>query len=102
MTSLVRFDPWGMVRDLDRLFEDSARRTGDRSWMPRVDVFEKDSNLVIRAEVPGVDPEHIDVTVESGTLAITAAAANISNSRNRRNAQQYRSVHDTVKRSSAL
>jgi HSP20 family protein len=73
MTSLVRFDPWGMMRDLDRLFEEGARRIGDSPWMPRVDVFEKGSNLVVRAEVPGVDPEHIDVTVESGTLTITGS-----------------------------
>lgn len=71
MTSLVRFDPWGMMRDLDRLFEDSARRAGDSPWLPRVDVFEKDANLVVRAEIPGVDPDHIDVEVESGTLTIT-------------------------------
>ncbi len=61
------------MRDLDRLFEDGARRVGDSPWMPRVDVFEKDTNLVVRAEVPGVDPEHIDVTVESGTLTITGS-----------------------------
>jgi HSP20 family protein len=70
MTSLVRFDPWGMMRDLDRLFEDTARHAGDAPWLPRVDVFERDASLVVRAEVPGVDPGHIDVTVENGTLVI--------------------------------
>lgn len=73
MASLARFDPWGMIRDLDRLFEDSARRVGDSPWLPRVDVFEKDANLVVRAEIPGVDPDHIDVTIENGTLTITGA-----------------------------
>ena len=71
MTSLVRFDPWGMMRDLDRLFDDGGRRSGDGAWIPRVDVFERDVNLVLRAEIPGVDPEHIGVTVERGTLTIT-------------------------------
>jgi HSP20 family protein len=73
MTSLVRFDPWGMMRDLDRLFEDTARHSGDSPWMPRVDVFERDSNLIVRAEVPGVDSDHIEVTVESGTLTVTGS-----------------------------
>ncbi len=71
MTSLVRFDPWGMMRDLDRLFDDGGRRSGEGAWLPRVDVFERDANLVVRTEVPGVDPEHIGVTVENGTLTIT-------------------------------
>ena len=41
--------------------------------LPRVDVFERDASLVVRAEVPGVDPEHINVTVESGTLTIAGS-----------------------------
>lgn len=73
MTSLVRFDPWGMSRDLDRLFEDSARRYGESPWLPRVDVFEKGANLVVRAEVAGIDPEDIEVTVENGTLTMTGS-----------------------------
>ena len=71
MTSLVRFDPWGVMRDLDRLFEPGARRVREDKWLPRADVFEKDANLVVRLEVSGVDPENIEVTVESGALTVT-------------------------------
>ncbi len=66
--NLVRFDPFSVMRDFDRLFE-----TADRPltrWMPRVDVLDKDDALLVRTEIPGVDPESIDVTVESGTLTI--------------------------------
>jgi HSP20 family protein len=38
--------------------------------MPRVDVLDRDDALLVRTEIPGVDPESIDVTVESGTLTI--------------------------------
>jgi HSP20 family protein len=38
--------------------------------MPRVDVLDRDNDLVVRTEVPGVDPDSIDVTVEGGTLTI--------------------------------
>ena len=72
MTSLVRFDPWGMMRDLDRLFEEGTRQSG-ATWMPRVDVFERDNALIVRAEVPGVDVEDIDVEVEAGALTITGS-----------------------------
>ncbi len=80
MTSLVRFDPWSitsdpwrMMRNFDRLLEDNARRSANNHWLPRVDIFDKDADLVVRVEVPGADPEHIDVTVEGGRLTITGS-----------------------------
>ena len=72
MANLVRFDPWGMLRDLDRFFEDAPTRTAS-TWMPRIDVFSKENTLIVRTEVPGVDPEAIDVTVEGDTLTITGS-----------------------------
>jgi HSP20 family protein len=38
-----------------------------------VDVVDQDNELLVRTEVPGVDPESIDVTVEGGTLSIKGA-----------------------------
>ena len=67
--SLVRFDPFELVRDLDRLFDSPTPQTG--MWLPRVDVFERDAELVVRAEVPGIDADSLDVTVEGGTLTIS-------------------------------
>lgn len=69
--SLVRFDPFELVRDFDRLFDAPAPRKG--MWMPRVDVFERDSNLVVRAEIAGIDPDSLDVTVEGGTLTVSGS-----------------------------
>ena len=71
MTNLVRFDPWGMLRDLDQLFDEGSRRGGGQTWIPRVDVFERGDGLVVRAEVPGVDGDSLDVTIEGGTLTIS-------------------------------
>ena len=69
--SLVRFDPFELVRDFVRWFEAPTPRKG--MWMPRVDVFEKEANLVVRAELPGIDGDSLDVTVEGGTLTISGA-----------------------------
>ncbi len=63
---LVRFDPFSTMREFDRLFE--GRPTNQ--WVPRVDVFDHENELMVRTEVPGVDPESIEVTVEGGTLSI--------------------------------
>ena len=40
------------------------------SWTPRVDVHETESAYVLTAEVPGVDPADVDVTVEKNVLSI--------------------------------
>jgi len=44
------------------------RETED--WMPDIDMFRKDGNVVIRADVPGIKPEDLDVTVEGDLLTI--------------------------------
>lgn len=74
MTNLVRFDPWGMLRDLDRFFEEGPSRSAG-TWMPRIDVFGKEESLVVRVEVPGVDAEAIEVTVEGDTLTVSGSRA---------------------------
>jgi HSP20 family protein len=41
------------------------------SWAPPVDIYETGNNLVIKAELPGVDPKDVEVRVENGTLTIS-------------------------------
>lgn len=48
--------------------EDSSIATSD--WVPAVDIKENDDNFVIVADVPGVDPEHIEVHMDNGMLTI--------------------------------
>ena len=40
------------------------------TWMPRIDVFEKEGELILKADLPGVPKENIKVTVEEGCLVI--------------------------------
>ena len=80
--NLVRFDPFSVMRDFDRLFEGTSRSAG--RWMPRVDVLDQDNALLVRTEVPGVDPESIDVTVEGGALTVKGGRS-FTNEENRDN-----------------
>jgi HSP20 family protein len=41
-----------------------------RGWAPRVDVLDRKNDILVRAEIPGVDPKDIDVTIRNGMLAI--------------------------------
>ena len=72
--TLVRWDPF---RDLlsfhdrfNRLFADGEQDELYGSWVPPVDIFERGDELVIRAEVPGVGKDDVDVRVEDGTLVL--------------------------------
>ena len=71
--TLVRWDPFrelmNMSRQLNTTFGEDDDSYG--SWAPPVDIFERDDHLVIRAELPGVDRDAIDVQVENNRLILT-------------------------------
>lgn len=68
-----------MVSDLDRPFEPALRwpsfralpTTGDATWYPQIDVFEKDGRLVTKIDLPGIKKEDVKVEVTDGHLAIS-------------------------------
>ncbi|MGD1071343.1 MAG: Hsp20/alpha crystallin family protein [Bryobacteraceae bacterium] len=59
-----------------RLFEDAVTRLmseprTNRPWSPAVDIFETEDALVLRADLPDVKAEDIDVRVENNTLTLS-------------------------------
>ena len=77
--SLVRFEPWSLFDQLHRDFGRSPLRSlggADQSdaisdWLPAVDVIEHKDRFVVRADVPGVDPADIDVSMDNGVLSVS-------------------------------
>jgi len=77
--NLVHFEPWSVADMLRRDFTRPALRRlelGNDSgpvadWIPPVDIVEKKEHFEIRADVPGVSPEDIDVSMEGGVLSIS-------------------------------
>ncbi len=65
-----------MNRMFDEVFGDVARRSGRQQgeaptrWAPVLDVLQEDGDIVVRAELPGVKPEDVDVTLHNGVLTI--------------------------------
>lgn len=66
--------------EMDRMFDEMLRGTPWRSrgqrperaaWAPAIDAFSRDGDLVIRAELPGVKQEDVDITVANGLLTIS-------------------------------
>ena len=61
--------------EINRLFETLLRlREGDEaagSWTPPVDISESETHLVVEAEIPGVDPDSIQIHAEHGNLYLS-------------------------------
>jgi HSP20 family protein len=72
MTTITRIDPF---RDLATFFESWNLNGKDQlasgTFMPPVDVYEDEHNLVLKLEVPGVNEEDLNVSLENSTLTIS-------------------------------
>ena len=76
--NITRFEPWSVVdllhRDLDRLTRRQTRSEETSSlanWTPAVDIVENKDRFVLRADVPGVDTQDIDVSMDAGVLTVS-------------------------------
>lgn len=76
--TVTRWNPFErlaqMQAEFDRFFNDArnplAMGTRGADWVPRTDVFEQNGNLVVKAELPGMKKEDIDIAFEAGDLII--------------------------------
>lgn len=79
--TLTRWDPFRELSDIrrtmDRLFDEGlARAADDRDWPERpampvpIDMYERDDELVIRASLPGLKPEDVQISVTGNVLTI--------------------------------
>jgi len=73
------YEPWRLVnrlhRDLDRLMGAPVAAGDDEtaavaSWIPAIDIREEEKQFVLHADLPGVDPANIEVTLDNGVLTI--------------------------------
>ena len=80
--TFVRYQPYNMIRqfhnEVNRLVNDDSDNaqafehaySGNPQWIPAVDVKEENDRYLITADVPGVKPEEIELTMEEGVLTI--------------------------------
>jgi HSP20 family protein len=81
MTTLLRYEPWSVHRDLlnelnrffDRATNADASSGATADWSPSVDIEEHTDRFVLYADVPGVDPKSIEVTLEKGVLTLAGS-----------------------------
>jgi HSP20 family protein len=77
--ALVRWDPAGeldtLQGDVNRLFDGFFGRRADggaasRRWVPAMDLVETEDSLVLRADLPGMERDDIEVEVKDGVLTV--------------------------------
>ena len=88
-------------REMDRIFGDYAGRRGiapAAGVFPPLNISEDDSNLYVRAELPGVDPNDIEMTTKENNLIlkgerkIAAEGEKVSYHRRERDAGKFRRI----------
>jgi HSP20 family protein len=78
--AIIKWDPFRDIMTLrdrmNRLFEDMSAYRGEEkdlgasAWAPAVDIYETENEVVLTAEVPGVDEKDIEIKVEDNTLTL--------------------------------
>ena len=78
MRTMNRWEPsrgaTTLQEQLNRVFGDMLERAGNESnltpWAPAVDIFETEHELVVKADLPDVNPQDLDIGVENNILTI--------------------------------
>jgi HSP20 family protein len=84
--NMSRFEPWNLANllhhDVSRLAIGrhglSTVANGEKeatNWLPPVDIVEEDARFLLRADVPGVKAENIEIDMEKGVLSISGNRA---------------------------
>ncbi len=77
--SLVRYNnPWNLLNTLQRELYDPVLNNLDNddatvataNWAPSVDISENEKEFTLLADIPGVNPDDIDISMEKGVLTI--------------------------------
>ncbi len=78
MANIARWEPAGVtsLRDaMDRLFEDSVVRSSGlfpalRAEQPAVDMYQTDTDVVVKASLPGMKSEDVDISVTGDVITL--------------------------------
>ncbi|MDR9403699.1 MAG: Hsp20/alpha crystallin family protein [Halothece sp. Uz-M2-17] len=75
--ALVHWNPYAEMssfrRQLDRLFDDIANQTaiGGHNWQPAIELEDSGENLVLKAQLPGLKPDDLDISASRDAITIS-------------------------------
>ncbi len=109
---LSKYEPWNPMRQLrdevNQAFGNALGWSDDGSsvltsrWRPAVDIKEENEQFVISADVPGVDPAEIEVTMENGVLTIRGERKLPTEGEGRNGYERVERLHGTFYRRFSL
>ena len=74
----LRYQPWAVVsqlqNDINRVFgnlNDSESSSATAEWIPAVDVLEYADRFELLVDLPGVDSQAVEVTLDNGVLTLS-------------------------------
>jgi HSP20 family protein len=81
--SIMHWQPWqemdSLRRQMDRLFDDLIHtssnlsllpKTTEATWAPAIEIKETDNEVVLKAQIPGVETKDLDIQVTQDTVSI--------------------------------
>lgn len=83
--AIERWRPWDELREIERMMDEMMRRplsawrrpltwwrvpTEEIAWTPAVEMYDKEDKVIVRAELPGMKKEELDISVLGDTLTI--------------------------------
>ncbi len=78
--AITQYDPWNrlnqLTREMERVFDrravdaDESTQSATADWVPAVDIKEEENRFLVVADIPGVDPSDIEITMDNGLLTI--------------------------------
>src|ERR1700690_3757481 len=99
MSSVVRQDPWSLMPrlhgEINRLFgnaqQSDTSSSATATWIPAVDINEYPDRFELYVDVPGVNPNSVDLTLDDGVLTLSGERG-AKGSTNGESAPQYRRI----------
>lgn len=74
--AIVSWNPWTDVevlrRQMDRVFDDMAEWDGysGTSWQPKIELLDRENRLILRGEIPGLEPKNLDISASRNAVTI--------------------------------
>lgn len=78
--TMMKYDPFrelrGLQDEMNRLFNLGVSRSGNGedivrgAWSPSVDIFENQDKIVLEAELAGMKPEDVDISIENNIISL--------------------------------
>lgn len=81
---LIRNNPWQLLSDLNNIFDIGLRPKDDSNvessrWIPAVDIKEEVDKFILKIDIPGVNPEDVEISMENNVLTLKGSREEAGN-----------------------